>query len=91
MELATWNIQMYLSKKKSPQGAPLSSEHIYWDLVHVIRSGGIFKETLVTEVVNGTNHPIAGSIQRVPSVGHVDVGVRAIVGVEQAPEIVGDG
>ena len=56
-----------------------------YHLVHVIGSGGIFKEALVAEVVNRSDHPVAGSVHGVPAVGHVDVGVWPIVGVEQAP------
>ena len=56
-----------------------------YHLVHVIGSGSIFKEALVAEVVNRSNHPVAGSVHGVPAVGHVDVGVWPVVGVEQAP------
>ena len=92
MELATW-------KKESFKRAPLRNEKYLFKgetsegfkrhLVHVVRSGGVFEEALVAEVVDGTNHPVAGPVQRVPSVRHVDVGVRPVVRVEQAPEIVG--
>ena len=56
-----------------------------YHLVHVIGSGGIFKEALVAEVVNRSNHPVPGSVHGVPAVGHVDIGMWPIVGVEQAP------
>ena len=59
-------------------------------LVHVIWSGSVFKEALITEVVNRTNHPVSSPIEAVPTVRHVDIGVRAIVGIEQTPEIVDD-
>ena len=45
----------------------------------------VLKEDLVAEIVHGPDHPVPSPVPLAPPVGHVDVGVRAVVVLSQSP------